>query len=113
MSSTASEPVNEKVTTNQVDTAPAAPSEHGIHVVKRVHQDGTVDLIDAHAVGGEFTEMPAGYYITPNFIFTFIVSIYGTVESRLTLISAGGLSRKQLCLSRLGCSCKYSCPHQC
>jgi hypothetical protein len=74
MSSTASEPVNEKVTTNQVVAAPAAPSEHGIHVVKRVHQDGTVDLIDAHAVGGDFEEMPKGYYMTPNFIFTFIVS---------------------------------------
>jgi hypothetical protein len=74
MSSTHSEPaVNEKVTSNQVDHA-AAPSEHGIHVVKRVHQDGTVDFIDAHAVGGDLEEMPAGYYVTPNFIFTFIVS---------------------------------------
>ncbi|KIW08472.1 uncharacterized protein PV09_01374 [Verruconis gallopava] len=73
MSSTASEPVNEKVATNQVeDNLAAPPSEHGIHVVKRVHKDGTVDLIDAHAVGGDFDEMPAGYYLTPNFIFTFI-----------------------------------------
>jgi hypothetical protein len=73
MSSVNSEPVNEKAVANQVDHT-AVPSEHGIHVVKRVHQDGTVDLIDAHAVGGDLDEMPAGYYVTPNFIFTFLVS---------------------------------------
>ena len=75
MSSTHSEPVNEKVASNHLDH-PAAPSEHGIHVVKRVHQDGTVDFIDAHAVGGDLDEMPAGYYVTPNFIFTFIVCLF-------------------------------------
>lgn len=73
MSSLNHEPVNEKIAATQVDN-PAAASEHGIHVVKRVHQDGTVDLIDAHAVGGDLDEMPAGYYVTPNFICTFIVS---------------------------------------
>ena len=72
MSSLNSEPVNEKVLSNQVED-PATQSHHGIHVVKRVHQDGTVDLIDAHAVGGDLDEMPAGYYVTPSFIFTFIV----------------------------------------
>lgn len=55
MSSTHSA-TNEKVTSNQVED-PAAASSHGIHVVKRVHQDGTVDLIDAHAVGGDLDEM--------------------------------------------------------
>lgn len=76
MSSTHSDPVNEKVGTAQVDNTVASTehNEHGINVVKRVHQDGTVDLIDAHAVGGEFNEMPRGYYMTPNFIFTFTVS---------------------------------------
>jgi hypothetical protein len=74
MSSTHSEPVNEKSTSNHLDQN-VAPSEHGVHVVKRVHQDGTVDYIDAHAVGGDLDEMPAGYYVTPNFIFTFLVRI--------------------------------------
>jgi hypothetical protein len=73
MSSTTGEPVSEKMTTNQVDAVITAPLEHGVHVVKRVHQDGTVDFIDAHAVGGDFEEMPTGYFLTPNFIFTFIV----------------------------------------
>ena len=74
MSSTTSEPpVNEKTVVDQTDQ-PVAPSEHGIHVVKRVHQDGTVDFIDAKAVGGDVEELPAGYYLTPNFIFTFLVS---------------------------------------
>jgi len=77
MSSNASDPaVHEKVGVNQID---AAPSEHGIHVVKRVHQDGTVDLIDAHAVGGDLDEMPKGYYWSPNFIFTFLVSIDSSI----------------------------------
>lgn len=60
-----------KMAVQQVDQAQA---DSGLHVVKRVHADGTVDLIDAHAIGGDLDEMPAGYFITPNFIGTFLVS---------------------------------------
>jgi hypothetical protein len=50
-------------------------SHHGgIHVVRRVHADGLVDLIDAKAVGGDLEEMPKGYYTSMDFIFTFMVS---------------------------------------
>lgn len=47
--------------------------DSGVHVVKRVHADGTVDLIDAHAIGGDLDEMPKGYYWSPNFVLTFLV----------------------------------------
>jgi hypothetical protein len=60
-----------KMAVEQVDNS---HTDSGVHVVKRTHADGTVDLIDAHAIGGDLDEMPAGYYLTPNFICTFLVS---------------------------------------
>ena len=45
-----------------------------VHTIKKVHADGTVDLIDAHAIGGNVDEMPKGYYYSPQFIGTVIVS---------------------------------------
>jgi hypothetical protein len=50
----------------------------GIHVVRRVHADGLVDLIDAKAVGGDLDELPKGYYTSMDFIFTFMVSRLST-----------------------------------
>lgn len=44
----------------------------GLHVVETVHADGIVDLVDAHAVGGDFQEMPDGYYRSWSFILTFV-----------------------------------------
>jgi hypothetical protein len=44
-----------------------------VHVVKKVHADGTVDLIDTHAIGGVVEEMPKGYYYSPQFIGTVVV----------------------------------------
>ena len=44
-----------------------------VHVVKKVHADGTVDLIDAHAISGAVEEMPKGYYYSPQFIGTVVV----------------------------------------
>ena len=46
-----------------------------VHVVKKVHADGTVDLIDAHAIGGAVEEMPKGYYYSPQFIGTVVVRL--------------------------------------
>jgi hypothetical protein len=68
---------NEKQGVAEMTEAPhtdASHSQMGIHVVKRVHADGAVDLIDAKAVGGDIEEMPAGYYTSMNFIFTYVVS---------------------------------------
>ena len=45
-----------------------------IDTVERVHVDGTVDLIDTKAIGGEVDELPAGYFRTPQFIGTVLVS---------------------------------------
>lgn len=44
-----------------------------VHVVKKVHADGHVDLVDAHAIGGAFEEMPEGYFWSIQFIGTVIV----------------------------------------
>ena len=42
-------------------------------VVETKHVDGTVDLVDARAVGGDLDQMPAGYYRSPQFIGTVVV----------------------------------------
>lgn len=44
-----------------------------VHVVKKVHADGHVDLVDTHAIGGDYDEMPKGYYWSIQFIGTVIV----------------------------------------
>ena len=44
----------------------------GLQVVRTVHTDGTVDFVDKHAVGGNFEEMPKGYYTSYQFILTFV-----------------------------------------
>ena len=45
-----------------------------VDVVKKVHADGTVDMVDTHAIGGEFRAMPHGYYRSAAFLGTYIVS---------------------------------------
>lgn len=66
--------VNEKV---EITSA----SDHTQHVeaVKTVHTDGTVDLVDTHAIGGELEEMPKGYYRSLNFIGTVIAVCMGSI----------------------------------
>ncbi|KAF2019705.1 fungal trichothecene efflux pump [Aaosphaeria arxii CBS 175.79] len=44
-----------------------------VNVVKKVHADGHVDLVDAHAIGGALDNMPKGYYWSPQFIGTVTV----------------------------------------
>jgi tetraacyldisaccharide-1-P 4'-kinase len=44
------------------------------HTAKVLHADGTVDLMDTAALGGELEAMPAGYYRSPQFIGTVVVS---------------------------------------
>jgi hypothetical protein len=41
--------------------------------VKVVHVDGTADVIDPHAIGGEYEGMPVGYFYSPQFIGTVVV----------------------------------------
>lgn len=46
-----------------------------LHVVKKVHADGHVDLVDAHAIGGAVEDMPPGYFWSISFIGTVTVCI--------------------------------------
>lgn len=41
---------------------------------KVLHADGTIDIIDTDALGGEADSMPTGYYRSPQFIGTVVVS---------------------------------------
>ncbi|KAF2115908.1 fungal trichothecene efflux pump [Lophiotrema nucula] len=50
-----------------------------VHVVKKVHADGTVDLVDAHAIGGDLDEMPAGYFWSLQFIGTVTAVCCGSI----------------------------------
>lgn len=43
------------------------------NVVQATHVDGTVDLVDRKAVGGELDEMPKGYFRSWRFIGTVTV----------------------------------------
>lgn len=45
-----------------------------VDYVERVHVDGTVDNIDTKAIGGDVDELPAGYFRSPPFIGTVVVS---------------------------------------
>jgi len=51
----------------------------GTQVVKTVHQDGVVDYLDAKAVGGEYNEMPKGYYTSAQFILTFTAICFASI----------------------------------
>jgi hypothetical protein len=55
-------------------TAPSDSSHiENVHVVKKVHADGHVDLVDTHAIGGAAEDMPPGYFWSIHFIGTVIV----------------------------------------
>lgn len=43
-------------------------------VVEKRHIDGTVDLVSAKVIGGEVENLPAGYFRSPQFIGTVVVS---------------------------------------
>jgi hypothetical protein len=45
------------------------------NTAKVLHADGTVDLMDTKALGGELEAMPVGYYKSPQFIGTVMVSL--------------------------------------
>ena len=87
-----------------------------VHAVERVHEDGTVDMIDTHAIGGDLEEMPKGYFYSFQFLGTVLVSnpncrtpTPGTRVSDLTLMySAGCLLRQYLRVSGLGASRQHS-----
>ncbi|KAH7121361.1 fungal trichothecene efflux pump [Dactylonectria macrodidyma] len=46
---------------------------------KVVHADGTIDYLDAKAVGGDVDEMPAGYFLSAKFIGTVTAQCLGSI----------------------------------
>jgi hypothetical protein len=61
--------------------------ENDGETAKVVHADGTIDIIDAHALGGEVDGMPPGYFRSPQFIGTVMVR-----PSRLERLSPRSVS---------------------
>ncbi|KAF2733064.1 fungal trichothecene efflux pump [Polyplosphaeria fusca] len=64
---------------NEKNDAESTSHVEDVHVVKKVHADGTVDLVDAHAIGGAAENMPKGYYWSLNFIGTVIAVCCGSI----------------------------------
>lgn len=44
-----------------------------VNVVKQVHIDGTVDLVDTRAIGGDVENMPRAYFYSVSFLGTLLV----------------------------------------
>ena len=53
--------------------APVTEKLGDVEVVQAVHQDGTVDYVDTHAIGGDLNAMPPGYFHSIQFIGTVTV----------------------------------------
>ncbi|KAF2267864.1 trichothecene efflux pump [Lojkania enalia] len=67
--------------TESTEKNEANSTEHveDVHVVKKVHADGTVDLVDAHAIGGAAEDMPKGYFLSIQFIGTVTAVCTGSI----------------------------------
>jgi hypothetical protein len=65
------------VTSESIERNAPSSTQHSenVHVVKKVHADGHVDLVDAHAIGGAAEEMPKGYYYSIQFLGTVTVRL--------------------------------------
>ena len=63
------------MTTEKSDTAIHAEHMGDVDVIETVHQDGTIDFVDTHAIGGELDQMPAGYFRSIQFIGTVVVRL--------------------------------------
>lgn len=48
-------------------------------VVRKVHADGHIDLVDSHAIGGHVDDMPRGYFWTPQFIGTVVATCTASI----------------------------------
>lgn len=70
---------SDKMVTEKVEVMSATEHSERVEAVKTVHTDGTVDLVDTHAIGGELEEMPPGYFRSLNFIGTVIAVCTGSI----------------------------------
>lgn len=51
-----------------------------VDVIQTVHKDGAVDYVDTHAIGGDLSKMPVGYFYSIQFIGTVTVSLHSTYD---------------------------------
>jgi hypothetical protein len=70
---------SEKMVNEKVEVASSHGHADKVEAVETVHTDGTVDLVDTHAIGGELNEMPSGYFRSVNFIGTVIAVCMGSI----------------------------------
>ncbi|KAF1981886.1 fungal trichothecene efflux pump [Aulographum hederae CBS 113979] len=64
---------------HQADSNHSMHEEKAAHTFKKVHADGTVDVVDAQAIGGNLEDLPPGYYTSVNFIGTVVAVSLGSI----------------------------------
>jgi hypothetical protein len=69
----------EKMATEKAEMGSPTVRIEYIETVETVHKDGTIDLVDTHAIGGELGEMPKGYYRSAQFIGTVTAVCTGSM----------------------------------
>lgn len=62
-------------------------SAYRLNAVERTHIDGTVDLVDQKAIGGDLDQFPEGYFRSSQFIGTVFVC-QGKVFSEKTSLTS-------------------------
>ncbi|KAH8684143.1 trichothecene efflux pump [Ilyonectria robusta] len=62
-----------------LEAGDAALSKGVEQTEKVVHADGTIDYLDAKAVGGDVDEMPKGYFLSAQFIGTVTAQCLGSI----------------------------------
>ncbi|KAL5119952.1 hypothetical protein ACEQ8H_002050 [Pleosporales sp. CAS-2024a] len=70
---------SEKMASGKVEVKQSSEHHEHVEAVKTVHTDGTVDLVDTHAIGGELDEMPRGYFRSAQFIGTVTAVCTGSI----------------------------------
>lgn len=95
---------------DEVQTGPQTPVEYA----EKVHADGTVDLVDTEALGGDVGQMPVGYFYSAEFLGTLLVCCcllvpVGEGFAVAEMMMLGCLSRESDCL----CWVDYCLPTRC
>jgi hypothetical protein len=70
---------SENMATEKVEMGSPTVRIEYIETVEAVHKDGTIDLVDTHAIGGELEEMPKGYFRSAQFIGTVTAVCTGSM----------------------------------
>jgi hypothetical protein len=70
---------SDKMATEKVELASSTSHAEHVEAVETIHADGTVDMVDTHAIGGELDEMPKGYFRSVQFIGTVVAVCTGSI----------------------------------